>query len=301
MAYAPYGEDYADSGTADLDFTGQNQDTVSGLYDFMYREYHPNSGRWIQPDPAGLAASDPSNPQSWNRYAYVANNPISAVDPVGLMCSDVVGGGCESDFFLSQLGAWNQNIDFSFDSWVKWNNHQTFGDQYNNLPGHTNNIQQGLEYTDYVDDNSAPIGIEGYTPDDHSAYNARGLRLEVHSDCSRKGYRRIVYEITGPSPGDWYVTEHVNPKNWAPPNGTSTDPAAGQFDDTIYGLQIGRAFQTFTISRQNPTKYPGTPSIPIIVGLGGAELWNVGYLARWYERNAVRPRKFQRMGPFIRE
>jgi hypothetical protein len=38
----------------------------------------------FQPDPAGLAAVDPSNPQTWNRYAYVGNNPMSNVDPSGL-------------------------------------------------------------------------------------------------------------------------------------------------------------------------------------------------------------------------
>ncbi|MBZ5722082.1 MAG: hypothetical protein LAO03_17045 [Acidobacteriia bacterium] len=85
VAYAPYGEDYADSGTMDLDFTGQNQDTVSGLYDFLYREYHAVSGRWINPDPAGLGAVSLTNPQTWNRYAYVSNNPLSAVDPLGLI------------------------------------------------------------------------------------------------------------------------------------------------------------------------------------------------------------------------
>jgi RHS repeat-associated protein len=54
------------------------------MYDFLYREYHWIQGRWIEPDPAGLAAVDPANPQTWNRYAYVANNPLSLVDPLGL-------------------------------------------------------------------------------------------------------------------------------------------------------------------------------------------------------------------------
>src|SRR5581483_10647969 len=36
------------------------------------------------PDPVGLAAVDPTNPQTWNRYAYVTNNPVSLVDPLGL-------------------------------------------------------------------------------------------------------------------------------------------------------------------------------------------------------------------------
>jgi len=50
----------------------------------LYREYHSTQGRWVSPDPAGLAAVDPSNPQSWNRYAYVTNNPLALTDPLGL-------------------------------------------------------------------------------------------------------------------------------------------------------------------------------------------------------------------------
>jgi RHS repeat-associated protein len=98
-AYAPYGESYAASGTTDLDFTGQNQDTVSGLSDFLHREYHANQSRWISPDPAGLGAAAPVNPQTWNRYGYVANNPLVAVDPTGLMMdlvSPFDGGGDDS-------------------------------------------------------------------------------------------------------------------------------------------------------------------------------------------------------------
>lgn len=96
VAYGPYGESYVGSGTTDLDFTGQNQDTVSGLYDFLFREYHPAQGRWISPDPAGLAAVDPASPQTWNRYAYVGNNPLAFVDPLGLFwiqaCVDIGDG-----------------------------------------------------------------------------------------------------------------------------------------------------------------------------------------------------------------
>src|ERR1700730_1856538 len=83
-AYAPFGEPYAQAGTSDLSFTGQNQDTVGGLYDFPAREYSIQ-GRWPSPDPAGLAAVDPTNPQSWNRYTYVLNNPLALVDPLGLL------------------------------------------------------------------------------------------------------------------------------------------------------------------------------------------------------------------------
>jgi RHS repeat-associated protein len=89
-AYAPFGENYAETGTTDRNFTGQNQDLTPGsagdLYDFLYREYHKIQGRWISPDPAGLAAVNPANPQSWNRYAYVLNNPLALTDIAGLDC-----------------------------------------------------------------------------------------------------------------------------------------------------------------------------------------------------------------------
>ena len=65
----------------------QPQDVIkgqTGIYDFLFREHSAGMGRWLSPDPAGLAAVDITNPQTWNRYAYVANNPLSNVDPLGL-------------------------------------------------------------------------------------------------------------------------------------------------------------------------------------------------------------------------
>ncbi|MGO9241248.1 MAG: RHS repeat-associated core domain-containing protein [Bryobacteraceae bacterium] len=85
-SYAPFGESYNESGTiVDRNFTGQNQDLGAvQYYDFLYREHNVIEGRWISPDPAGLAAVDPTLPQTWNRYAYVANDPLNFVDPFGL-------------------------------------------------------------------------------------------------------------------------------------------------------------------------------------------------------------------------
>ncbi|MGA3325824.1 MAG: RHS repeat-associated core domain-containing protein [Terriglobia bacterium] len=83
VAFAPYGEGYSENATP-YSFTGQWAATEPDLYDFLYREYHPTQGRWLTPDPAGLAAVNPSNPQSWNRYAYALNIPTTLIDPLGL-------------------------------------------------------------------------------------------------------------------------------------------------------------------------------------------------------------------------
>ena len=83
-AYAPFGEAYAQTGTADLSFTGMNQDTVANLYDFPARELNDIHGRWPSPDPAGMKSVRLRDPQSWNRYAYVGNNPLSFTDPTGM-------------------------------------------------------------------------------------------------------------------------------------------------------------------------------------------------------------------------
>jgi RHS repeat-associated protein len=90
-SYAPFGEPYAEAGTTDRSFTGQDEDTVAGMQDFLDRRYRSNHGRWLTPDPIGLAAVNPASPQTWNRYAYVMNNPLALIDPFGDNCYDTMG------------------------------------------------------------------------------------------------------------------------------------------------------------------------------------------------------------------
>ena len=61
-------------------FTGQTFDSESGLYYYGARYYDPELGRFIQAD---TVISDMGNPQSYNRYSYVLNNPLKYTDPTG--------------------------------------------------------------------------------------------------------------------------------------------------------------------------------------------------------------------------
>jgi RHS repeat-associated protein len=63
-------------------FTGYERDTETSL-DFAQARYYSNIvGRFTRPDPM-MASADESDPQSWNRYAYVINNPLNLTDPLG--------------------------------------------------------------------------------------------------------------------------------------------------------------------------------------------------------------------------
>jgi RHS repeat-associated protein len=85
--YLPFGQEWNPQMTPNhYKFTGDERDGETGLDHAQFRQYSSQFGRWASPDPAGLAAVDPSNPQSWNRYAYALNNPLKYIDPTGLYC-----------------------------------------------------------------------------------------------------------------------------------------------------------------------------------------------------------------------
>jgi len=86
MDFLPFGEQIAGGSFTSHKFTGDERDSETNLDHTQFRQYSSQLGRWMHPDPAGLSAVDPSNPQSWNRYAYVLNNPLAFLDHLGLDC-----------------------------------------------------------------------------------------------------------------------------------------------------------------------------------------------------------------------
>ncbi len=74
-------------------FTGYERDSESSL-DFAQARYYGGShGRFTSPDPL-MASARRTNPQTFNRYSYVTNNPLNLVDPLGLEDCDPRKGNC---------------------------------------------------------------------------------------------------------------------------------------------------------------------------------------------------------------
>ncbi len=77
--YTAFGEvtRYGESTGNPWGFSSKRLDEETGLIYFGKRYYLPSIGRWISQDPLGT-------PESFNRYAYALNQPLSRIDPQGL-------------------------------------------------------------------------------------------------------------------------------------------------------------------------------------------------------------------------
>jgi len=80
--YYPFGGEMGPVRTSSRKkFTGLERDEETGLDYMLARNHSPALGRFLSVDP-GLDVQ-PENPQSWNLYGYVRNNPVNATDPDG--------------------------------------------------------------------------------------------------------------------------------------------------------------------------------------------------------------------------
>jgi RHS repeat-associated protein len=84
--YYPYGEARSGTSTDNWSFATYWRDSATNL-DYADQRYYSNQfARFMTPDPykAGTGSGDPTNPQSWNHYAYVLSDPVNFKDPRGM-------------------------------------------------------------------------------------------------------------------------------------------------------------------------------------------------------------------------
>lgn len=95
LDYSPYGES-AGNNQNPMRFTGEYLDDASGLYHLRARDYDPELGRFLQPDPLPLGPTAPYV----SSYAYAYNRPTFFTDPSGMFglgdITDAVGSAADA-------------------------------------------------------------------------------------------------------------------------------------------------------------------------------------------------------------
>ena len=83
--YLPFGEEVTSvaGDTTTQKFTGKERDAETGLDFFGTRYFSSAQGRFTSPDSLIMKEEWLSDPQRWNHYSYVRNNPLRYVDPNG--------------------------------------------------------------------------------------------------------------------------------------------------------------------------------------------------------------------------
>ncbi len=126
--YYPFGEERTAKGQGRTKFATYYRDNKTS-FDYAMNRYYNNSwGRFLTPDPYGPSAK-PANPLSWNRYAYVANDPVNRNDPSGLNMMDFWdpgwGGGGGGGFDAFNPGSpCDAYAGCGWDAWNNWGNNR---------------------------------------------------------------------------------------------------------------------------------------------------------------------------------
>jgi len=98
-------------------FTGKERDAESGNDYFGARYYASSMGRMLSPDPVSGTLIHIMNPQRWNMYAYVLNNPLNMTDPTGKDAAAVNFNGMVGGFGHEALVSINSDGSAQFASY----------------------------------------------------------------------------------------------------------------------------------------------------------------------------------------
>jgi RHS repeat-associated protein len=93
--YEPFGEEWNEPESTDSRrFTGKERDFESGWDYFGARYSSAPVARFTTVDPVYAWSENLADPERWNRYAYVRNNPLRFADPDGREIAEIpLGNG----------------------------------------------------------------------------------------------------------------------------------------------------------------------------------------------------------------
>jgi RHS repeat-associated protein len=274
--FYPYGE--AKAGTpASARYATYGRDTT-GLHCALNRHYDPRQGRFLSPDPYEASAGA-ADPQSWNRYAYVQNDPVNRADPTGLLFCSAEFSHCQGlgaspfiDTGGSLGGGWNWGASiggiFSISIWAfPWPTpvpSPSPGDDWE-----SEEEPQRASFLQIVDLCFEPNGGKGTTIGYTLAVKYRVLDQNtnpIYGNAALNAAGAAVSEEVTTTSGPQIVGGGV----WCPAGGRCSTPGSmdpsGHFWDILAGDpkgQISTADQTFLIGgRAVPVLgFTGSPSV----------------------------------------
>jgi RHS repeat-associated protein len=110
-SYTPFGEKVQGADDKQSKFDGYEEDVATGLKYAEQRYYSSTLGRFMSPDPYEKSAHL-GRPESWNRYAFVSNDPINRTDPHGL--NDTGGSGGGQPYYGNNSNSSPQDLERAF-------------------------------------------------------------------------------------------------------------------------------------------------------------------------------------------
>jgi RHS repeat-associated protein len=253
--------------------TGKERDTESGLDYFGARYYASSMGRFMSPDPGKINPKHLMNPQKWNKYAYVLNNPLSLIDPDGMEEMWIqyrafipqsnfgyVGKGDGRSFSTQENASSRVSITMHIETDPAKNGGNPLlgvttgiNTTHNNVTGNDTaaHIIQAPTVTATQDkDGNVNLNVQmnvrsGDIPDDKA-----GIRSNVNIGVNEAGTQGTVQGTVSGSPA--FET------NFAPQGGPTTNlpiqGAASNAAQFTYGLT-----QTNTVNKKTDIKQPGQP------------------------------------------
>jgi RHS repeat-associated protein len=263
QGHYPFGEQwYASNTTTKFIFTSYERDQESGNDYALARLYVNRFGRFCSVDPL---QGNPSDPQSWNRYAYVENNPTEFTDPSGkgfwqnLLNAIVL-------FLTGGLFQLPGNVTLGtppiFDNRI-WSGLPGLYTPGGLLGANTGSlvIDESGGFGGTSADSGAGQGDGAGDPSDPSS-DPEKLFLKAESDCHAGIGREITYELKSvdalgriTDAKNYTVQEHNIILKGAPLLSANTKQEPNQYGysgflDTIGGSEFRDTLQTFTAWQQ---------------------------------------------------